>query len=73
MFEQGLFFRPDWEAVLTPVVDAMVSRAEVDAERLAVIGVSQAGFWVPNAPAAPRAARPGAARRAHLRLARRPA
>ena len=49
LFEQGLFFRPDWEAVLTPVVDAMVSRAEVDAERLAVIGVSQAGFWVPRA------------------------
>lgn len=49
LFEQGLPFRPDWEAVLTPVVDAMVARPDVDPERLAVIGVSQAGFWVPRA------------------------
>ena len=42
-------FRPDWEAVLTPVVDAMLARADVDADRIAVIGVSQAGFWVPRA------------------------
>ena len=49
LFERGIPFRPDWEAVLTPVVDAMVARADVDADRLAVIGVSQAGFWVPRA------------------------
>ena len=42
-------FRPDWEAVLTPVVDAMVERPDVDAARMAVIGISQAGFWVPRA------------------------
>ncbi|MBJ7329416.1 MAG: prolyl oligopeptidase family serine peptidase [Solirubrobacteraceae bacterium] len=49
LFEQGLFFRPDWEAVLTPVADAMLARPDVDPERMAVIGVSQAGFWVPRA------------------------
>lgn len=49
LFEQGLHFRPDWEAVLTPVVDAMVARPDVDAERLAVVGISQAGYWVPRA------------------------
>ena len=48
-FEQGLPFRPDWEAVLAPVVDALVARADVDAERLAVVGVCQGGFWVPRA------------------------
>jgi hypothetical protein len=49
LFEQGIPFRPDWEAVLTPVVDAMVARADVDSERMAVIGISQAGYWVPRA------------------------
>jgi hypothetical protein len=49
LFEHGVPFRPDWEAVLTPVVDAMASRADVDADRMAVIGVSQAGYWVPRA------------------------
>ena len=49
LFEQGVPFRPDWEAVLTPVVDAMVARADVDADRIGLIGISQGGFWVPRA------------------------
>jgi hypothetical protein len=49
LFEQGIPFRPDWEAVLTPVVDALVARKDVDPDRIAVIGVSQAGYWVPRA------------------------
>jgi hypothetical protein len=48
-FEQQIRFRPDWEAVLTPVLDAMLARPDVDAGRVAVIGVSQAGYWVPRA------------------------
>ncbi len=49
LFEQGIGFRPDWEAVLTPVLDAMTARSDVDPGRVAVIGVSQAGYWVPRA------------------------
>ena len=49
LYRQGLRFRPDWAAVLTPVFDAMAARTDVDAERIAVIGVGQAGFWVPRA------------------------
>ena len=49
LFEAGIPFRPDWEAVLTPVADAMVARPDVDSDRMAVIGISQAGFWVPRA------------------------
>jgi hypothetical protein len=49
LFEQGIHFRPDWEAVLTPVVDAMLARPDVEPAHLAVIGVSQAGYWVPRA------------------------
>jgi cephalosporin-C deacetylase-like acetyl esterase len=44
-----LYFRPDWEKVITPVVDAMLRRREVDARRIALIGVSQGGYWVPRA------------------------
>jgi hypothetical protein len=49
LFEQGIPFRPDWEAVLTPVLDALLVRPEVDPERIAVIGISQGGFWIPRA------------------------
>lgn len=49
LFEHDVPFRPDWEAVLTPVVDALTARPDVDASRLAVWGVSQSGFWVPRA------------------------
>src|SRR5690606_2862588 len=49
LFERVVYARPDWEAVLGPVVDDLVTRPEVDADRLAVYGISQAGFWVPRA------------------------
>jgi Prolyl oligopeptidase family len=49
LFEQGILFRPDWEAVLSPVFDAVSSRTDVDPERVAVIGISQGGFWVARA------------------------
>ncbi|HWD42461.1 MAG TPA: prolyl oligopeptidase family serine peptidase [Actinomycetota bacterium] len=49
LFLHGIPFRHDWEAVLTPVVDAMAARPDVDPERIALIGISQGGFWVPRA------------------------
>jgi fermentation-respiration switch protein FrsA (DUF1100 family) len=51
LFEQGIPFRPDWEAVITPVVDYLLSRDDVDPNRIALHGVSQAGYWVPRAVA----------------------
>jgi hypothetical protein len=48
-YELGLPFRPDWEAVLAPVLDTMLARPDVDGARVAVIGVNQGGFWVPRA------------------------
>ena len=32
LFERNVPFRPDWEAVLTPVIDALLTRPEVDPE-----------------------------------------
>jgi hypothetical protein len=51
LVRQGLHFRPDWEHVVTPVVDALLARPDVDPHRLALVGVSQAGYWVPRAVA----------------------
>jgi hypothetical protein len=49
LVRQGLAFRPDWEKVITPVVDFLSARADVDGQKLALLGVSQAGYWVPRA------------------------
>lgn len=48
LVRKQLYFRPDWEAVMTSVVDAVAARREVDEARLAVLGVSQGGYWVPR-------------------------
>lgn len=76
LYRQQLYFRADWEAVITPVVDFLLNRADVDADRLALVGISQAGYWVPRALTAERriaaaAADPGVVRvgdswRSHL-------
>lgn len=49
--EQQLPFRPDWEQVVTPVVDFLVSRPEVDPARLALMGISLGGYLAPRAAA----------------------
>ncbi|MCA9877100.1 MAG: alpha/beta hydrolase, partial [Thermomicrobiales bacterium] len=49
LWRQNLHFRPDWEQVITPVVDFLVARPDVDPEKIVIIGVSQAGYWVPRA------------------------
>jgi hypothetical protein len=49
LFQRGVPFRHDWEAVLTPVVDALLARPEVDPAALLGYGVSQGGYWLPRA------------------------
>jgi hypothetical protein len=49
LWVRKLYFRPDWEKVITPVVDAMLRHREVDAKRIVLVGVSQGGYWVPRA------------------------
>ncbi|MFI5782407.1 alpha/beta hydrolase family protein [Nocardia sp. NPDC051570] len=49
--EQGLPFRPDWEAVITPVVDFAVALPEVDADRIALFGYSLGGYLTARAAA----------------------
>ncbi|MFC4947997.1 alpha/beta hydrolase family protein [Pseudonocardia sp. GCM10023141] len=49
--EQGLVFRPDWEAVITPVVDYALTRPEIAADRIALFGYSLGGYLVARAAA----------------------
>ena len=46
-----MYFRHDWEAVITPVVDFLASRDDVDDDRIVLHGISQAGYWAPRAAA----------------------
>jgi hypothetical protein len=50
-FERNVPFRYDWEAVLTPVIDALVERPEVDPSAMTGYGVSQGGYWTTRAVA----------------------
>jgi pimeloyl-ACP methyl ester carboxylesterase len=43
---QQLHFRPDWENVLTPVVDYALSREDIDANAMAIFGWSMGGYLV---------------------------
>jgi dienelactone hydrolase len=51
LHRQHLYFRADWERVVTPVVDFLVTRPEVDPARIALQGISQGGYWAPRAAA----------------------
>jgi dienelactone hydrolase len=44
LIKQGLHLRPDWENVVTPVVDYALSRPDVDPYRLALVGWSLGGY-----------------------------
>jgi hypothetical protein len=49
LWVKRLFFRPDWERVITPVVNYATAHPEVDSDRLALIGISQGGYFVSRA------------------------
>jgi alpha-beta hydrolase superfamily lysophospholipase len=49
LFAQHLYMRPDWEHVVTPVVDYLLTRPEVDSHRNALVGRSWGGYLAPRA------------------------
>jgi hypothetical protein len=51
LFERGIPFRPDWERVITPIVDFLHGRRDVDTRRIAMTGWSFAGELVIRAAA----------------------
>ena len=51
LYEASIVMRPDWEAVLPVVVDAVVARADVDPNRLVLLGRNFGGYLAPRAAA----------------------
>jgi hypothetical protein len=51
LHEHGLTFRPDWEKVITPVVDYTLTLPGVDPERVVLKGLSFGGALAPRAAA----------------------
>jgi pimeloyl-ACP methyl ester carboxylesterase len=49
--EQKPVFRPDWEAVVMPVIDYAITRPEVDAGKITLFGYSLGGYLVARAAA----------------------
>lgn len=49
LIEAGIHFRPDWEAVIGPVVDFALSQPEVDPAQIALLGISFGGYLAPRA------------------------
>jgi len=49
--EQKLVMRPDWEAVITPVVGYALTRSEIAADQIVVLGYSLGGYLVARAAA----------------------
>jgi pimeloyl-ACP methyl ester carboxylesterase len=50
-YRDGLVFRPDWESVVSPVIDWAAARPEVDPRRIALFGLSMGGGLAPRAAA----------------------
>lgn len=51
LHREGLVFRPDWEKVVTPVVDFALQQPGVDPDRIALMGISLGGVLAPRAAA----------------------
>jgi dipeptidyl aminopeptidase/acylaminoacyl peptidase len=49
--EQRLVFRPDWEAVITPVIDFALTRTEVAPDQISLFGYSLGGYLAARAAA----------------------
>jgi dienelactone hydrolase len=51
LFERSIPFIPEWEKVITPVVDFLRRRPDVDRKRIAIAGQSFGGYLVERAAA----------------------
>lgn len=51
LIKDSLFMRPNWESVITPVVDYLVNRQDTSKDRLVLIGNSWGGYLAPRAAA----------------------
>jgi hypothetical protein len=49
--QQNLYARADWEHVISPLIDYLLIRRDVDADRIAVLGIGQGGYTAARAAA----------------------
>jgi dienelactone hydrolase len=49
--KQNLFFRHDYEKVVTPVIDYLISKTEIDTKKIVLWGESLGGYLAPRAAA----------------------
>jgi hypothetical protein len=49
--EQNIGFIPDWDKVVTPVVDYLLTRPDVDSAKIGLVGFSMGGYLAPRAAA----------------------
>ena len=52
LIDHGVPLRPDWENVITPVVDYLLTRPDVDPARIVLTGLSLGGYLAPRAATA---------------------
>jgi pimeloyl-ACP methyl ester carboxylesterase len=52
IIDQGIPFRPDWESVISPVVDFALTLEGVDPNRIVLMGLSFGGYLAPRAATA---------------------
>jgi pimeloyl-ACP methyl ester carboxylesterase len=52
IIDRGVPLRPDWENVISPVVDYLETRPDVDREQIVLIGLSLGGYLAPRAATA---------------------
>jgi len=51
IYNQKLFFRYDWEKVITPAIDFGLTLDGVDKDKIAIYGISMGGYLIPRAAA----------------------
>jgi hypothetical protein len=51
LLKQNLYSRPDWEKVISPLLNYLLIRREVDPSRIALLGISEGGYSAPRAAA----------------------
>jgi hypothetical protein len=51
LLKQNLYSRPDWEKVISPLLNYLLIRREVDPSRIALLGISEGGYWAARAAA----------------------
>lgn len=51
LLQQKLYSRPDWEKVVSPLLDYLLIRRDVDPGRVALLGISEGGYWAARSAA----------------------